>query len=483
MRRMIVIVSFLCSSLLVFCQDQSAQSVVNININISRTVPAVNYLTNSSTRIDFKGTPLLPLAEGDAKVEDKKGLMTIDASFSKMSPATQLGPEFLTYVVWAITPEGRASNLGELQLNGNKGKLSVTSRLPNFAMIVTAEPYFAASAPSEVVVLQNVPRSDTKGETTPVTATLLKRSTYHEANLESFTIDPKVPLTVYEARNAIRIAQAADAAKYAPDAWTKASQTAAQMEDYLTRKQKEPTITAARNTAQQAEDARSIAVKQAAADAVAAEKRAEADKLAQQQEQAAQREAELKAQQEAAAKQAAQEAQARAQAEAAQKAAQEEAATSAAAAAQAQQEQQQLRAQLLAQLNSVLQTVDTPRGLVVTMADVLFASGKYDLSQDANLKLARLSGVILAHPGLKLGIEGFTDSTGGEAFNLTLSGQRADTVRAFLVGQGLKPEDVTSSGMGQADPVASNDTAAGRQQNRRVEIIVSGEAIGAKIGG
>jgi outer membrane protein OmpA-like peptidoglycan-associated protein len=366
-------------------------------------------------------------------------------AFRRCPRAAQLGPEFLTYVIWAITPEGRPSNLGELQLNGDKGKLSVTIRLPNFAMIVTAEPYFAASAPSEMVVLQNVPRSDTTGATTPVTATLLKRSTYHEANLEPLSIDPKVPLAVYEARNAIRIAQAAGAEKYAADAWAKASRSAAQMEDYLTRKQKEPTITAARNVAQQAEDARSIAVKQTAAEEIAAEKRAEAEKAAQQQAQAAQREAELKAQQDAAAKQAAQEAQARAQAEAAQQQAQEEAAKSAAAAAKAEQ-----------------------------VADVLFASGKYDLSQDASLKLARLSGVILAHPGLKLRIEGYTDSTGGEAFNLTLSGQRADTVRAFLMGQGLKPEDVTSAGMGQADPVASNDTAAGRQQNRRVEIIVSG---------
>jgi outer membrane protein OmpA-like peptidoglycan-associated protein len=483
MKRISLVAGFLCCSLMAFCQDQSAPSVVNININISRTVPAVNYLTNSSTRIGFTGTPFLPFAQGDAKVEDKKGLMSVDTSFSKMSPATQLGPEFLTYVVWAITPEGRASNLGELQLNGDKGKLSVTTRLPNFAMIVTAEPYFAASAPSEMVVLQNAPLPGTTGATTPVTATLLRRSTYHEASLQAFSIDPKVPLAVYEARNALRIAQATGAEKLAPDAWTKASQSAAQMEDYLARKQKEPIITAARNVVQQAEDARSIAVKQAAADAVAAEKRAAAEQLAQQQQQAAEKEAQLKAQQEAAAKQAAesaalaaQEAQARAQAEAAQKKAQDE-------AAQAVREQQQLRAQLLAQLNSVLQTVDTPRGLVVTMADVLFASGKYDLSQDASLKLARLSGVILAHPGLKLGIEGYTDSTGTPALNLTLSGQRADGVRAFLIGQGLNPGDVTSAGMGEADPVASNDTSTGRQQNRRVEIIVSGEAIGAKIGG
>ncbi len=483
-----LVAALLCGSVFALCQEQSGQSVININITVSRSVPAVNYLTNSSTRIDFKGTPLLPFALGDAKVQDKKGLVSVDASFSKMSPATQLGPEFLTYVVWAITPEGRASNLGELQLNGDKGKLSVTTRLPNFAMIVTAEPYFSVSAPSEMVVLQNVPRDDTKGATTPVSATLLSRGTYGGAKLEAFSIDPKVPLAVYEARNALRIAQVEGAERYAPDAWAKANQTAAQMEDYLARKQKNPIITAARDASQQAEDARSIAVKRAAEDKLAAEKRAAAEKLAEQQQQAAQKEAELKAQQEAAAKRAAasaalaaQEAQARAQAEAAQKKAQDEAARSAAAAAQAEREQQQLRAQLLAQLNSVLQTVDTPRGLVVTMADVLFASGKFALSQDASLKLARLSGVILAHPGLKLRIEGYTDSTGGEAFNLTLSGQRADAVRAFLVQQGLSPEDVTSIGLGQINPVADNSSAVGRQQNRRVEIIVSGEAIGAKI--
>jgi outer membrane protein OmpA-like peptidoglycan-associated protein len=489
MRSTILGVGIVCCSLFAFCQDQGAKSVVNININISRSVPAVNYQTNSSTRLDFKGTPLLPFALGDAKVENKKGLGSVDASFSRMSSPTQLGPEFLTYVLWAITPEGRASNLGEVQLKGDKGKLSVTTRLPNFAMIVTAEPYFAVSSPSEMVVLQNVPRDDTKGGTTPVTASLLGRSTYHQAQLEPFSMDAKVPLAVYEARNAIRIAKADGAEKYAPDAWAKASQTAAQMEDYLARKQKDPTITAARNAAQQAEDARSVAVKQAGAEKIEAEKRAQAEKLAQQQEQAAQREADLKAQQEAEAKRgaesaalAAQEAQAREQAEAAQKKAQQEAEKSAAVAAQAEQEQQQLRAQLLAQLNSVLQTVDTPRGLVVTMADILFASGKYELSQDANLKLARLSGVILAHPGLKLRIEGYTDTTGTESFNLTLSGQRADAARKFLVEQGLKVEEVTSAGMGQADPVADNDTAVGRQQNRRVEIIVSGEAIGAKLG-
>jgi len=209
----------------------------------------------------------------------------------------------------------------------------VTTRLPNFALIVTAEPYFAVSAPSEMVVLQNVLRGDTKGATIPVTATLLSRGTYSGAKLEPFNIDPKIPLAVYEARNALRIAQVESAEKYAPDAWARASQTASQMEDYLARKQKDPIIRPLEIPPSKPKDARSIAVKQAAAEKIAAEKRAEAEKLAQQQQQATQREAELNAQQEAAAKRAAesaalaaQEAQARAQAEAAQQKAQQEAA-------------------------------------------------------------------------------------------------------------------------------------------------------------
>ena len=469
-------------------QDQAATppSVININISVSRTVQAVSYPNNTSSSIDFTGTPLLPFAKGQAKVENKKGVITIQAELQKMTPANTLGAEFLTYVLWAITPEGRARNLGEFQLSGDKSKLTVTTQLPNFAMIVTAEPYFAVTYASEEVVLQGVPGSDTKGQITPVVAQLLSRSTYHESQLQPLTIDPKVPLIVYEAQNALRIAKLQGAEKYAPNAWATAQQAQAQMEDYIARKQKNPILTAARSATQQAEDARSIAVKAEAEEKVAQAKQAEADRVAA----AAQREAELKAQQAADAQRsaeaealAAKEAQARADAEAAKKQADEAAQKSAAEAARAVEAQRQLRAQLLAQLNAVLQTVDTPRGLVVTMADVLFASGKYELSQPASLALAKMSGVILAHPGLSLNIAGYTDSTGGDQFNLKLSGQRADEVRTFLVQQGLNPATVTAMGMGPADPVASNDTAVGRQQNRRVEIVVSGEAIGSTAAG
>jgi outer membrane protein OmpA-like peptidoglycan-associated protein len=459
MKNTAFIVGLLCfCSLPAFSQDQAAtqSSVININISISRTVQAVSYPNNTSSTINFNGTPLLPFAKGQAKVENKKGVITIQAELQKMSPANTLGAEFLTYVLWAITPEGRARNLGEFQLNGDKSKLTVTTQLPNFALIVTAEPYFAVTYASEEVVLQGVPGSDTKGNITPVVAQLLSRSTYHESQLQPLTIDPKVPLIVYEARNALRIAQLQGAEKYAANAWASAQQAQAQMEDYIARKQKNPILTAARSATQQAE----------------AERAAEA----------AQREAQLKAEQAAEAQRSA-DAEALAAKEAeARKQADEAARKSAEAAAQAIEAQRRLRAQLLAQLNAVLQTVDTPRGLVVTMADILFASGKYELSQDANLALAKLSGVILAHPGLSLKIAGYTDSTGSDQFNLKLSGQRADAVRMFLVQQGLNPDAVTSVGMGPSDPVASNDTSEGRQKNRRVEIAVSGEAIGTSAG-
>jgi outer membrane protein OmpA-like peptidoglycan-associated protein len=465
--------------------DQSADQNAIIKISVSRGVQAVNYNANTSSKIEFKGTALMPSAQGEAKVENKKGIITITADFEKLGSATQFGPEFLTFVLWAITPEGLPNNLGELPVKGDKSKLVATTRLPSFGMIVTAEPYFAVAYPSEEVVLEGLPGSDAKGAVTPVQTKLLKRSSYEEAKLEPMTIDPKTPLVVYEARNALRIAKAQQADKYAPDAWAKAQASSARMEDYIARKQKNPILTVARDTVQQAEDARTIAIRKAADEEAAALKQAQDQKMAEQKAQ--QQAAELAAANDAAARakaesQPQQAEMERQKAEAAKKQADLEAQKSAEAAAKAEREQQELRAQLLAQLNAVLQTKDTPRGLVVTMADILFATGKYDLAPAARERLAKLSGILLAHPGLKLTIEGYTDSTGSEDFNLKLSGQRADAVRDYLIQEGLNGENISSKGLGMANPVADNKTADGRKQNRRVEIIVSGEAIGTKIG-
>jgi outer membrane protein OmpA-like peptidoglycan-associated protein len=331
------------------------------------------------------------------------------------------------------------------------------------------------------ILLKNEIRKGTKGKVFTISNyPLMKRSQYQKMeNPLALTLDlQNVPLDVYEARNAVEIAKSRGADKYAPELFSKAASSLAMTENSLTSKaDKKVVISTARQTAQFAEDARALAVQRQQEERIANEREAAAAK--------AKAEAEAKAAAESAEakRRSDEEAQRQAELAAAKEdvlKAKEEAAR--ADAKRTRKEAADLRTQLLAQLNSVLQTVDTSRGLVVTMADVLFASGKYELSQDANLKLVRLSGVILAHPGLKLRIEGYTDSTGSEVFNLKLSGQRANAVQTFLVGQGLKPDDVTSAGKGQANPVAGNDTAAGRQQNRRVEIIVSGEAIGTKIG-
>jgi outer membrane protein OmpA-like peptidoglycan-associated protein len=469
---------------------------------VSRSIKAVGYeVGGGGTKVIFNGTAAAPNATGEAKVSAKKGGTDIDLKLTGMPQPNSVGPEFLTYVLWTVSPDGTVANQGEITLNNNgEGKLEATAQSQTFAMIVTAEPYFAVQLPSEVVVLENDTKKNTKGKIYPDNNfKLMKRSQYaKEGNPLALTPDLKnVPLDMYEARNAVEIAKSRGADKYAPEIFSKASSSLQMAENSLASKaEKKVIITNARQTIQFAEDARSLSAdrqeaeriqkeKDAAAAAAKAEAEAKAAVEAQRQaELAAAKEAQLKA--EAAAREAQQKAEAQAAAsqaaaEQARLEAKEQAAREEAARAQAQT--RALRAQLLKQLNDVLQTTDTPRGLVVNMADVLFETGKYNLSQDAQLKLAKLSGIIQAHPGLNLAIEGFTDTTGSEEFNMKLSQQRADTVRQFLASQGLSPDIITSKGFGPANPVADNSTAAGRKANRRVEIIVSGEVIGSNIGG
>jgi outer membrane protein OmpA-like peptidoglycan-associated protein len=387
--------------------------------------------------------------------------------------------------------------------------------LQTFGLIVTAEPYFAVSFPSDEVVLENQVRSDTKGAVDTVNAKfeLLQRGRYKDASLAAFTVDPKVPLDIYQARNAVRIAKWQKADKYAPDSFKKAEQALAQAEDYQARKQKNAVPTAARQAVQMAEDARSVSVRRQAEEAAENERKAAAEREAQakaaqeaeakarataqkQREEAEAQAARDKAAAEAAAAAAAQakaaeeraraaseaEARARADAEAAEREAQQRAAADRLAAEKAEAEKQQLRAKLLDQFNRVLPTKDTQRGLVVNMGDVLFDTGKSNLRPPAREALAKLSGIVLNYPSLRLVIEGHTDSTGSSEFNQKLSEERAAAVRDYLVNQGLGMDSIVTRGLGEADPVGDNKTVAGRQQNRRVEIIASGEVIGTKIG-
>ena len=503
------LLGFVSSS--VMGQQAETQSTAVIKIPaVERTVQTVSYRAKSGeTKIDFKGTPYLPEAKGEAKVGTKEGNLSIEAEFEKLQPASKFGAVYLTYVLWAITPEGRSTNLGELLLDGNKGKMNVSTRLQAFGLIVTAEPYYSVTYPSELVVLENIIRKDTRGKVEEVDAKveLFKRAQYEDTKFPPLQMNSKVPLEFYEAQNAIRIAKSQQADKYASDSFAKAEAAFAQAQDYIKRKQnKKSIIMVSKEAAQTAEASRIIALKRieeervaneqmaaaereakAKAEAEAAEARQRAEEEARKQAEKRQMEAELATAKEAAAKAQAQAAQqaallqeekAKAEAEKARRA--EESAKE--AALKAESEKQALRAQLLEQFNRVLETRDTPRGLVVTMADVLFDTGKYDLRPAARERLAKLSGIILAHPGLKLDIEGYTDSTGSDDFNQKLSEQRAQSVQDYLISQGLSPNSLTSRGFGKEMPVASNQTSEGRQKNRRVEIIVSGEVIGTKIG-
>lgn len=476
---------------------------------VVRTTKAINYRHLSGpTQIDFRGTILQSQARGEARVESRRGAVRIQAQFEKLEPASRFGSGFLTYVLWAISPEGRADNLGELMLNGQKSKMDVTEPMQAFAMIVTAEPYFSVSQPSEVVVMENVVRPDTVGSVEEIDAKfdLLQRGQYEttvQAGYEAPEVSSRIPLSLLEARNAVEIVKEAGGEKYAAESFHKAAELLKAAESDLTQKREKKVIdSAAREAVQTAEDARIITVK-----------KLEEERLAQERQAAADREAKAKADAEAserarleaqvAAERAARE---KAEAEAAQAAAQAEAEKQRLAAAQAQAQQQaaqadaerarkqaedaerarqqaeaekgDLRKRLLDQLNSVLQTRDTARGLIVNMSDVLFDTGKYTLRAEAREKLAKISGIVLAHPGLNLEVDGHTDNVGSSEYNQLLSEQRAATVLNFLVQQGLPESSVTSRGFGMSQPVATNDTPEGRAKNRRVELVVTGEEIG-----
>jgi outer membrane protein OmpA-like peptidoglycan-associated protein len=474
---------------------------------VSRTTRAVQYEHRSgSTRVDFKGTNLMPAASGEAQVESKRGTMEIQADFKGLDNPTSFGTEYLTYVLWAISPEGRSINVGEVLVGGDHdSKLQVTTDLQAFALIVTAEPYFAVRRPSNVVILENAIRSDTDGTSEAVNAKyeLIDRGGYIPTGyrFDPVVLNAKLPLEFFEARNAVRIAQSAGAETYAAPSYGKAMTQMKHADGLATMKNvnRKDLISASRETVQTADDAREISVKRIEADRLDAARNAEAAKL----EDANRRRAEAdrataqaqRQQQNAVAESdrnrviAADANQAAADAQQGQRNAEAESERNRLAAAasdeqlkQAVQDREELRAKLLRQFNLIFATRDTARGLIVSLSDVLFDTGKSTLLPGAREKLSKISGIVLAYPDLRLGIEGNTDNVGSDAMNQQLSERRADSVRDYLAQQSIPATSMTSQGFGETQPVASNDTAAGRQQNRRVELVVSGEIIGNTIG-
>ena len=497
----------------------------------SRTIDAINYQhRGGATDVDLAGTALLPSADGKAKVRSKRGTMEVEATFGNLQSPTTFGAEYLTYVLWAISPDGHAVNLGEVLIGGNdRSKLTATTDLQAFALIVTAEPYFAVRQPSNVVVLENVVGAGTQGTSEAVHAKyeLMERGGYIPTGykFDPVVLDARLPLEFMEARNAVRIAKSEGAEQYAGESYQHAVQLMDTADGYAIDKhsdQKE-LIAKSRETVQTAEDAREIAVKkidevrrenerQASADAQA-NAQAQADNATRQKEQAqadadnARRQKE-QAQADAANAQAAavtaqaatadaQAAAAKAQADsvanqnasaAAISAAQADADRSRSIAQQAQQNESKadadkaaMRAQLSVQLNEILETRDSARGLIVSMSDVLFDTGQYSLKPGAREKLAKVAGILIAYPGLNIAVGGYTDNVGGDEMNQKLSENRAGAVRDYLVQEGVTANTVSATGFGNSSPVASNDNSAGRQENRRVELVVSGEAIGSPV--
>jgi outer membrane protein OmpA-like peptidoglycan-associated protein len=503
---------------------------------ISRSVQAVNYKHRSgSSKLDFAGTDLMPSANGVAEVNSRRGSIVIHAEFSNLQRPTTFGNEYLTYVLWAISPEGRAVNLGEVMVgDDHRSKVQGATDLQAFALIVTAEPYYAVRQPSNAVILENVVREDTKGTTEAVNAKyeLMERGGYLPTGykFDPVVLNAKLPLEFFEARNALRIAQSEGAEQYASSSYRHAVELMNNADGYATNKHidKKPLIAVSREAVQTAEDAREIAVKKMddvrlanerqdsadaqtrtqgqADDAMRQKERAESDTARAQaataqaesdtaNARAAKRQAESDA---AAARNDATDAQAATARANADMAANQASSDSALSAAQADAERSRLaaqqsdlnaqradsdkaamRAKLSEQLNSILQTRESARGLIVSMSDVLFDTARYTLKPGAREKLAKVAGILLAYPGLNIEVGGYTDNVGGDAMNQTLSENRASSVRDYLVQEGVAANSVSSRGFGNTSPVASNDNSAGRQQNRRVELLVSGEGIGS----
>ncbi|SPE33699.1 OmpA/MotB domain protein [Candidatus Sulfopaludibacter sp. SbA3] len=477
-----------------WCQPQEGpgQNVPLYRVTvIERTVKAVNYQYRSGpTQIDFRGTVLLPEAKGDATVESKQGRTEVDARFERVLPPARYGHEYLTYVLWAITPEGHAKNLGEvLAGSSDKAKLHVTTDLQAFGLIVTAEPYAAVRQPSDVVVMENQIRPDTLGKIEPIQAKfeLMPRGQY-TYNVPADLVaaegnGPSVPMSLYEemlevyqAQNAVQIAGAMGAAQYAPDTFARAQQLLQTAQDLqVSHADKSQVIANARESAQTAEDARAIALKRKQ-DAEVAEARSEA---------ARERQRRLRAEAEAQTAQAQssadrmmldQERIARQQAEARAAAAQipppppppVQAAVEPLPQNTLNQHKRDLRMSLYQQLGeSSLEASDTPRGLVVTIPAGDFNGAM--LRPAAAGPLAQVSAAIAAHPELSVEVDDNGDVN---------SAARAEAVRSVLIQRGVRANAISVRSVGNNRPIASNTTAEGRELNRRVEITISGETIG-----
>jgi outer membrane protein OmpA-like peptidoglycan-associated protein len=406
--------------------QQVEQSAPIVSRDTASQVSAFSYEKGPESELVLRGTSVTPVAEGEVEVEYQEGRSEVDASVKKLPAPWSLGP-YTTYVLWAVAPDGRATNLGTFETSDGRGKLKTSYSGSQFALIVTAEPHFAVSAPSTEVVLINAAKN-VKGVETKVTS-LAERANY--AGLESIAIDKKTaPASLVAARYSVAIAAAAGAEKYAGSAFQAAKDKlqaaeTAQASKKSSERREAPMLS--RETVQAGEEARRAGMTGSAA-AAAEERRIAAADVA------------------------------------ATAAAADERVRSAAMAAESLQNR----------LASVLPTRKTERGLVSELGGVQFATGTAKLTTSARESLAKFAGIVASYPSLRYVIEGHTDNTGSEATNRELSLKRAISVRDYLIGQGIAASAIDVAGLGSSTPISDNITADGRARNRRVEIVVSG---------
>ncbi|HEU4619745.1 MAG TPA: OmpA family protein [Gammaproteobacteria bacterium] len=411
-----------------------------------------NYRAGRKSALRLRPTPIVASGEGRVQVEYENGNARISAQVERLPPPATLGP-YTTYVLWALTPDGRAANAGVLAgADGDKGEIETQYGASQFALIVTAEPHFAVSAPSTMIVLYNV-ADGVKGDESKVTS-LTERADY--SGLKRIAIDAKTrPAELVQAEYAVEIARAVGAAQYATrlfgTAETKLAAARSAWSGKRSDRKSAPSL--AREAVVAGEDARRAAMVARAAAEEEASRQAAAEAAAAAERKRAEAEAEAERERSAAAAQAAAEA---------------------AAAAAQQRAAEAARADLLNRLNSALPTHESDRGLVSEIGGVQFATGTADLSSGARERLARFSGIVASYPDLKFVVEGHTDNVGSDATNKELSLRRAIAVRDYLIGQGVAASKIDVEGFGSSRPVGDNSTADGRARNRRVDIVISG---------
>jgi outer membrane protein OmpA-like peptidoglycan-associated protein len=452
-----------------------------------RTTLAITYQAGTRTSVDLVGTALRPGVIGTADVEREKGRTKIKVHMHRLPNPQSLGSFYTTYLLWAVAPEGQAVNLAELP-HSSDFDTEVTTSFQTFGLIVTAEPHSAVSLPSPMVLAENVAQKDTVG------GFQTGHLEYSGATYDALTRvdvsrrDFHTPLLVLGAHRAVEIAKSAEADEYARADLQKAETDLGTLDTaWPQRGQPLPKDLAsiARDVMRTAEHARSESVQKAEQARIANERNAanarvagamnEADRA---KAQAAQSDVEanvakVQAQQDRAAS-----AQARADAQQAQASADQARMNEASALQQAEQarvEKDELQERLYTSISAILQTRREARGLIVSLSDVLFDFDRSTLTQGARERLSKLVGLLVAYPGsYRVTTEGHTDSVGTHEYNSRLSADRAASVTAYLLSAGLPPEKVGAAvGFAETQPVATNETAEGRQANRRVEIVIS----------